>query len=83
MIHIETLIKFRDSLPDANTYRSRTLRLRRVEKQVPVEWEGDYKEWDTTSDYKSPDYPDKTPIVFRADFVQDRWQWVFLGEVVL
>ena len=84
MIHIETLIKFKNSLPDADTYRSRILRLRKVEKkEAPVEYEGDYKEWDTESGYKNPHYPDKTPIVFRSDFVQDKWQWIFLGEVVL
>jgi hypothetical protein len=83
MIHIETLIKFKESLPDADTYRSRVLKLHRKEPTAPVQWEGDYKEWDTDSTYRSPDYPKKTPIVFRSDYVQDKWQWVFLGEVVL
>lgn len=83
MIHIETLLKFKESLPDADLYRSRVLKLRKVTPENPATIEGDYKEYDTESTYRSPDYPKKTPIVFRSDFVQDKWQWVFLGEVVL
>ena len=83
MIHIETLIRFKECLPDADMYRSRVLKLHRKEPTAPVQWEGDYKEWDDSSTYRSPDYPKRTPIVFRSDYVQDRWQWVFLGEVVL
>jgi hypothetical protein len=84
MIHIETLIRFKESLPDAEIHRGRVLRLRREnKKESPIEWEGHYKEWDTASSYRSPDFPKETPIIFKADYIQDKWQWVFLGEVVL
>ena len=84
MIHIETLLRFKQALPDAEVHRERVLRLRRDnKKENPVQWEDNYKEWDTESSYRSPNYPKETPIVFRADYVQDKWQWVFLGEVIL
>jgi hypothetical protein len=81
MIHIETLLRFKEALPDAEVYRGKTLRLHKKEKEVV--WEGKYKEWDTESDYTNPHYPKDTPIIFKADYIQDRWQWIFLGEVVL
>lgn len=85
MIHIETLQKFKECLPDPEKHREKVMKLRREEKEqdAPIEHEREYKEWDTTSKHRSPDFPKFTPIVFRCDFVQNKWQWIYVGEVII
>lgn len=84
MIHIETLQKFKECLPNPEEHRARTMKLQRKEEDIiPIEHEREYKEWDTTSKYRSPGFPKMTTIVFRCDFVMNKWQWIYVGEVII
>lgn len=42
-----------------------------------------YKERDTMSNFRSPNYPAMTPIKFQSTFVMNKWKWVYIGEIVM
>lgn len=67
MIHIDTVKKFLEYLPDPTEMRGAT-------KTFTLK-----KEWDTKSSYIQKN----VSVTFRSTQTMDTWKWVYIGEIII